>query len=115
MISAITSFARRSSDSSRCWWADGFDSRPSVNTFPADEDFAADHSEEALAGVTPCARACRNLATLGCPESKKPAGGRTCVETCKAIAPISNYDPICVSTAKTVAEARKCPSLKCAK
>lgn len=85
------------------------------DAIPADEDFSLDRSEEALAGISPCARACRTLAGLGCPESRKPAGGRTCVETCKTISPISNYDPLCVADSKSVEEARKCPALKCPK
>lgn len=80
-----------------------------------DESFEDDKSAEALALSSPCARACKQLSALGCPEAKKPVGGRTCVETCKAIAPISSYDPECVIKAKTVASARLCPALKCEK
>lgn len=78
-----------------------------------DEPFEFDHSEEALGLSSPCARACKKLSDYGCPESKKPAYGRTCVETCKKIAPISSYDPECVARSKTVHEARICPQLKC--
>lgn len=77
------------------------------------EQFAEDQSAEATALSSPCARACKNLAELGCPESAKLPGGKTCVETCKAISPISSYDPECVIKAKTVAAVRKCPATRC--
>lgn len=79
----------------------------------APEPFDVDTSAEAMGGVTPCARACRNLATLGCPEAWKLPGGRTCVENCKAMLPVSPYDPECVAAAKTVDAVRKCPALTC--
>lgn len=77
------------------------------------EQFSEDQSAEALGLSTPCAKACANLAKLGCPESAKLPGGKTCVETCKSIAPISSYDPECVAKATTVATVRKCPSVRC--
>lgn len=77
------------------------------------EPFEADQSPEAVGLSTPCARACKNLSTLGCPESAKLPAGKTCVETCKAIAPISSFDPECVAAAKSVAAVRKCPQVKC--
>lgn len=77
------------------------------------EDFSLDRSEEALGLSTPCAKACANLSKLGCPESARLPGGKTCVETCKAIAPVSSYDPDCVIKAKSVDAVRKCPSVRC--
>ena len=77
------------------------------------ETFEQDKSAEALGGVTPCAKACKNLSTLGCPESRKYPAGRTCVETCKAISTISSFDPVCVSSAKDVAAVRGCPQIRC--
>lgn len=77
------------------------------------EQFDQDQSTEATALASPCARACKNLAVLGCPESAKLPGGKTCVETCKSIAPISSYDPECVSKAKSVEAVRKCPAVRC--
>lgn len=77
------------------------------------EPFDADTSSEALSLSTACARACKNFQTLGCPEAWKLPAGRTCVETCKAIAPISKFDPLCVEKAKSVADVRKCPEVRC--
>lgn len=77
------------------------------------EEFLADKSEEAVAGLTPCAKACKRLSDLSCPESQKLPGGRTCVETCKAVASISSFSPTCVSAAKDVAAVRKCPEVRC--
>lgn len=79
----------------------------------APEPFESDTSPEAVGGVTTCARACRNLSKLGCPEAWKLPGGRTCTETCKKILPISSYDPICVENAKNIDEVRKCPQITC--
>lgn len=81
----------------------------------AAEPFEADQSSEALGLSSPCARACKNLSTLGCPESVKPPAGKTCVETCKDISAISSFNPACVERAKTVDEVRKCPQLSCKK
>ena len=79
------------------------------------ESFDADQSPEALSLKSPCARACANLAKLGCPESFKLPAGKTCVETCKDIAAMSSFNPACVERAKTVDEVRKCPQLSCKK
>lgn len=81
----------------------------------AAEPFEADRSPEALGLSSPCARACKNLSTLGCPESVKLPAGKTCVETCKDIVAMSSFNPACVEKAKTVDEVRKCPQLSCKK
>ena len=81
----------------------------------AAEPFEADPSAEAVGLSSPCARACKNLSVLGCPESVKLPAGKTCVETCKSIAAISSFDPACVEKAKSVDEVRKCPQLACKK
>lgn len=81
----------------------------------ADEEFSADQSSEALSLSSPCALACARLAVLGCPESRKPAAGRTCIEVCTSVQTISSYSPQCVSTAKDVASVRKCPAIRCLK
>jgi hypothetical protein len=78
-----------------------------------DEAFEADQSPEALGLSSTCARACSNLSRLGCPESRKPAGGRTCVQTCKAIEGVSSYSPACVAASADVAAVRKCPAVRC--
>lgn len=80
-----------------------------------EEPFEADQSSEALGLATPCARACKAFSTLGCPESKKPLGGRTCVENCKAIQNISSFDPMCVVAATSIASVRKCSQVRCLK
>ena len=77
------------------------------------ESFEADQSPEALARTSPCARACKNLSVLGCPESLKLPAGKTCVETCKDIAAISSFDAECVAKASSVSAVRKCPQLSC--
>lgn len=77
------------------------------------EPFSKDTTYEASSGSTPCARACKNLSRLGCPEAWKLPGGRTCVEICKMIGPISSYDPACVEKAQDVSDVRKCPSITC--
>lgn len=79
------------------------------------EPFEADQSPEALGVTSPCARACRNMSMLGCPESAKLPGGKTCVETCKDISTISSFSPQCVESAKTVDAVRKCPQVSCKK
>ena len=81
----------------------------------AAEPFEADQSSEALALSSPCARACKNLSLLGCPESVKLPAGKTCVETCKDIAAISSFNPACVERAKTIDDVRKCPQVTCKK
>lgn len=81
----------------------------------APESFESDTSSEAMGLSTPCALACKNLSTLGCPEAWKLPAGRTRVETCKVMAPVSPYDPVCVSKAKTVDAVRKCPAIVCKK
>lgn len=81
----------------------------------APEPFEADQSSEAVGGTTVCARSCKNLSQLGCPEAWKLPAGRTCTETCKAITSISSYDPACVEKAKDVAAVRKCPQIACKK
>lgn len=78
-----------------------------------EEPFEADQSEEALALSSPCARACKRLSVLDCPESKRLPGGTSCIETCHKIDPISNYDPECVARAESTAEVRACPQIKC--
>ncbi len=78
-----------------------------------DEEFAADDSAEALGLSTPCARACNRLAQLGCPESRKPVAGKTCIETCTSISAISSFSPACVTAAKDVTSVRKCPQVRC--
>lgn len=77
------------------------------------ESFESDQSAEALGGATPCARACKNLSSLGCPESLKLPSGKTCVETCKDISAISSYNPACVERAKSVEAVRACPQISC--
>lgn len=81
----------------------------------AAEPFEADQSSEALGLSSPCARACKNLSILGCPESVRLPAGKTCVETCKDIAAMSSFNPACVERAKSVDEVRKCPQLSCKK
>lgn len=81
----------------------------------ADEEFALDQSSEALSLSSPCARACSRLAVLGCPESRKPPAGRTCIEVCKSVQTISSYSPACVAEAKDVEAVRKCPAVRCLK
>ncbi len=81
----------------------------------APEPFEADQSSESLSGSTVCARSCKNLSKLGCPEAWKLPAGRTCTETCKAITSISSYDPLCVEKAKDVAAVRQCPQIACKK
>lgn len=79
------------------------------------ENFEGDRSEEALALKSPCARACKQFSVLGCPESQKLPGGRSCIDTCKAIAPISLFNPECVAAATSVTAVRKCPVVRCDK
>lgn len=81
----------------------------------AAEPFEADQSPEALGLSSPCARACKNLSVLGCPESVKLPAGKTCVETCKDIVAISSFNPACVERAKAVDDVRKCPQVTCKK
>lgn len=81
----------------------------------AAEPFESDPSAEAVSLSSPCARACKNLSVLGCPESVKLPAGKTCVETCKSIAAISSFDPLCVEKAKTVDAVRSCPQVACKK
>lgn len=81
----------------------------------AEEEFSADQSPEALSLSTPCALACNRLAVLGCPESRKPPAGKSCIEICTSIQTISSYSPTCVSAAKDVASVRKCPAIRCLK
>lgn len=78
-----------------------------------EEAFETDRSEEALALLSPCARACKSFSLLQCPESKKLPGGRSCLDSCKAILAISSFNPECVALAKTVAAVRTCPQVKC--
>lgn len=78
-----------------------------------DEPFEQDPSLEAKQLSSPCARACSALSSFGCLESRKPPGGRRCLETCKEISPISSYDPECVATAKNLEVLRKCPKAVC--
>lgn len=78
-----------------------------------DEPFEADQSAEAMSLSSPCAKACASFSRLGCPESRKPAGGRTCVETCKAIEAASSFSPACVAAAASVEAVRKCPAVRC--
>lgn len=80
-----------------------------------EEPFELDHSAEALGLSTACAKACKQFSVLGCPESRKPAGGRTCVETCNAIKTMSSFDPACVASAMSIAAVRKCPQVRCLK
>lgn len=79
----------------------------------APEPFEADPSSEAMSQNSACARACKNLSVLGCPEAWKLPAGRTCTETCKAIATVSKFNPLCVEKAKSVADVRKCPDVAC--
>jgi len=80
-----------------------------------EEAFESDKSAEARGLLSPCARACSRLSVLGCPESRKPAGGRTCVETCRVIARVSSFDPKCVEAAINVETVRTCPQVRCLK
>lgn len=79
----------------------------------APEPFESDVSLEAKNGTSPCARACKNFSTLGCPEAWKLPGGKTCVEICKSNAGLSSFDPECVAAAKSKVEVRKCPVTRC--
>lgn len=63
---------------------------------------------------SPCYRACANLAKLGCKqESEKPAGGKTCLDTCNDIKLISSFKPECVASAASQDDVRKCPQATC--
>lgn len=79
----------------------------------APEPFESDTALEAKNGASPCARACKNLSTIGCPEAWKLPGGKTCVENCKSIASYSSYDPECVEKASSKTAVRKCPAIRC--
>lgn len=78
-----------------------------------DEPFESDTSSEALGLSSPCARACKAFSDLGCPESRKPLGGLTCVQNCKNIQTMSSFDPACVIASKSVSDVRKCPATRC--
>lgn len=84
-----------------------------INEAGPEESFEADQSPEALGLSSPCAKACKNLSTLACSESKKQPGGDTCVVVCKKYGEIANYDTACVTAAKTKEAVRKCPLIKC--
>lgn len=79
------------------------------------DEFDAGPSMEgaALTEKTVCHEACRTLATVGCPESKKLPEGKDCETNCKDIRKISSYDPYCVARAKTKEQVRKCPQIEC--
>jgi hypothetical protein len=62
-----------------------------------------------------CAKACANLATLGCPEARRVDGGQTCYAVCVHTEETHKFDlkPTCLAAAKTVAEAKACGSVRC--
>lgn len=68
---------------------------------------------ESFSTASPEGRVCRKFADLHCGEAKQPPGAKSCMENVKDILNISNFSVECVEKAKTVAEVRKCPMVKC--
>ena len=83
---------------------------------PTDPDGGAPPIALVEAGAGDCASACANLSALGCPEGN-PSGGKSCAETCEHTQSthLTDLKPACLSAARTVADARACGSVACAK
>lgn len=67
------------------------------------------------ATVPACAKACKNLKALGCPEAERLDGGSTCYAVCAKAEQSGKFGlhPSCVAAAKTAGEARNCGSIRC--
>lgn len=74
-------------------------------------DAAPPEPEEVDAAAhTPCYRACKQLAKLGCPEAQPTAAGATCVQVCTNIesSGVITMGPECVATAESCSIAKAC-------
>lgn len=83
---------------------------PSAPAAPDSGD--ADASFEPAEAASSCAKACKNLAALGCSEG----AAADCTVTCQRTqaARLTDLKPACLSTAKTKAGARACgPAVAC--
>jgi hypothetical protein len=67
--------------------------------------------EDLDAATTGCARACRNLAVLGCSEGLDASCSTTCVHT--QTSRLTDLHTACLAAAKTKADARACRSVEC--
>jgi hypothetical protein len=62
-----------------------------------------------------CAKACATLGKLGCPEAATVDGGQSCYAVCGHAAETKKFDfkAPCLATAKTIADAKACGSVRC--
>lgn len=69
-----------------------------------------DDTDPDAARVPACARACRTLKKLRCPEAQKPDGGLTCYAVCEKAELSGNrsLSPECVAAAGSVESVRAC-------
>jgi hypothetical protein len=85
---------------------------PGCPPSPLQNDAGTDASPDDLdAASSACARACKNLAALGCSEGTTP----NCVATCQHTqsAKLVDLHPVCLADAKSKAAARGCGSVTC--
>ncbi len=60
-----------------------------------------------------CARACANLAKLGCPEATITDGGLSCQQVCEHAVGLFDMKPGCLVDAKSRAQVIHCGTVKC--
>lgn len=61
-------------------------------------------------GGSPCARACKHMAALGCPEAQPTPGGTTCEQVCLNAeeSGVISLAPGCVERSRSCDEAAAC-------
>lgn len=78
---------------------------------------AEDTPTEDTALSPACVKACKRLAEWGCPEAKKPDGGKTCYQVCSEAELSGKFSlkPQCVANATTLVELKACKTVRCMK
>lgn len=86
---------------------------PGCPPSPLQNDSGADAAppDDLDAASSACARACRNLAALGCSEGTATSCTATCQHT--QTARLVDLHPTCLADAKSKAAARACGSVDC--
>lgn len=77
--------------------------------YPAGDDIVTVYPDDSPeAAVSPCGRACRNVAALGCPEGGKSPGGSTCYQVCSRTITVRRVPVECWAHADSVDHLRAC-------
>lgn len=89
---------------------------PPTPLSPVDASDASDFDAGFDDAMSPCARACKVLTALSCPEALTLDGGKSCTALCSDSESSGfSLKPSCVALAKDVSGVRACGTVRCQK